>query len=107
MLWDLNDGKHLYTLGGNDVINALAFSPNRYWLCAAVGPSIKVWDLEDKTVVDELKMDKMDPNAPNSKKSLPQCTSLAWSGDGQNLFAGMFLLKLVMLEFFIAYFRLH
>uniref|UniRef100_A0A915P1X8 Small ribosomal subunit protein RACK1 n=1 Tax=Meloidogyne floridensis TaxID=298350 RepID=A0A915P1X8_9BILA len=37
MLWDLNEGKHLYTLGGNDVINALAFSPNRYWLCAAVG----------------------------------------------------------------------
>lgn len=43
MLWDLNEGKHLYTLDGNDVINALCFSPNRYWLCAAVGPSIKIW----------------------------------------------------------------
>jgi guanine nucleotide-binding protein subunit beta-2-like 1 protein len=46
MLWDLNEGKHLYTLSGNDVINALAFSPNRYWLSAAVGPVIKIWDLE-------------------------------------------------------------
>uniref|UniRef100_A0A915NSS3 Small ribosomal subunit protein RACK1 n=1 Tax=Meloidogyne floridensis TaxID=298350 RepID=A0A915NSS3_9BILA len=44
-------------LGENDVINALAFSPNRYWLCAAVGPVVKIWDLEDKTAVDELKLD--------------------------------------------------
>src|SRR6218665_1072134 len=44
MLWDLNEGKHLYTLdGAGDTINALCFSPNRYWLCAATGPSIKIW----------------------------------------------------------------
>merc|ERR1712066_284578 len=30
----------------NDTIHSLTFSPNRYWLCAASGPSIKVWDLE-------------------------------------------------------------
>merc|ERR1712048_930003 len=33
-------GKDLYTLDGTDIINALCFSPNRYWLCAATGPSI-------------------------------------------------------------------
>ena len=43
MLWDLNEGKHLYTLEGGDIINALTFSPNRYWLCAATGASIKIW----------------------------------------------------------------
>lgn len=43
MLWDLNEGKHLYTLESGDTINALCFSPNRYWLCAATGPSIKIW----------------------------------------------------------------
>lgn len=43
MLWDLNDGKHLYTLTGGDVINALVFSPNRYWLCAATGQAVKIW----------------------------------------------------------------
>jgi WD40 repeat protein len=43
MLWDLNDGKHLHTLEHNDIITALCFSPNRYWLCAAFGPSIKIW----------------------------------------------------------------
>jgi len=85
MLWDLNEGKHLYTLNGNDIINALAFSPNRYWLCAAVGPVIKIWDLEDKKAIDELK-----PEIINSAKSgaAPQCISLAWSQDGQTLYAG-------------------
>ena len=43
MLWDLNENKHLYTLDGGNMINALTFSPNRYWLCAATGGSIKIW----------------------------------------------------------------
>merc|ERR1711881_243593 len=30
MLWDLNDGKHLYTLDHVYTIHALTFSPNRY-----------------------------------------------------------------------------
>jgi WD40 repeat protein len=43
MLWDLNEEKHLYTLEHKGIINALCFSPNRYWLCAATGSSIKIW----------------------------------------------------------------
>ena len=30
MLWDLNEGKHLYTLENAEIINSLVFSPNRY-----------------------------------------------------------------------------
>ncbi|MBN3281758.1 RACK1 kinase, partial [Polyodon spathula] len=85
MLWDLNEGKHLYTLDGGDTINALCFSPNRYWLCAATGPSIKIWDLEGKIIVDELRQEVI---STSSKAEPPQCTSLAWSADGQTLFAG-------------------
>jgi guanine nucleotide-binding protein subunit beta-2-like 1 protein len=85
MLWDLNEDKHLYTLDHSDTINALCFSPNRYWLCAATGPSIKIWDLEGKNMVDELKQEVI---GINSKAEPPQCTSMAWSADGQTLFAG-------------------
>merc|ERR1712014_290993 len=75
MLWDLNDGKHLYTLDHADTINALCFSPNRYWLCAATGPSIKIWDLESKNMVEELK-----PEVPgNSSKAGPPNVCL-WLG---------------------------
>lgn len=35
MLWDLAEGKRLYSLDAGDIIHALTFSPNRYWLCAA------------------------------------------------------------------------
>ena len=54
MLWDLNDGKHLYSLEAGDVVNALVFSPNRYWLCAATASGIKIFDLESKSIVDDL-----------------------------------------------------
>lgn len=50
MLWDLNDGKHLYSLEAGDIVNALVFSPNRYWLCAATAGCIKIFDLESKCV---------------------------------------------------------
>ncbi len=84
MLWDLNDGKHLYTLENQDPINSLCFSPNRYWLCAASGPCINVWDLESKNLVVEAK-----PDVPGTAKAdPPQCLSMAWSADGQTLFAG-------------------
>ena len=73
MLWDLNVGKHLYTLDHADTINALCFSPNRYWLCAAAGPSIRIWDLESKNMVEELR-----PELPgNSQSDPPQCLSMA------------------------------
>ncbi|PIK53564.1 putative guanine nucleotide-binding protein subunit beta-2-like 1 [Apostichopus japonicus] len=82
---DLNEGKHLYTLEGGDIINALCFSPNRYWLCAAAGPCIKIWDLENKTTVEELKQDVFTVEA-RVRSSQP--SDLAWSSDGQTLFAG-------------------
>ena len=85
MLWDLNDGKHLDTLDHNDIINALCFSPNRYWLCTAFGPSIKIWDLESKKMVEELRPEVV---SQTSKAEPPQCLSLTWSIDGQTLFAG-------------------
>ena len=30
MLWDLNEGKHLYSLEANAIIHSMVFSPNRY-----------------------------------------------------------------------------
>ncbi len=54
MLWDLAEGKCLYSLDAGDIINALCFSPNRYWLVAATQQCIEIWDLESKSVADEL-----------------------------------------------------
>ena len=87
MLWDLNDGKHLYSLDANGIINSLCFSPNRYWLCAATGSGIKIWDLESKKLVENITLEQ-EGETSAKKAQLPQCISLAWSADGQTLFAG-------------------
>merc|ERR1719364_132875 len=89
MLWDLNEGKRLYSLPceQGDIIHALCFSPNRYWLCAATDIGIRIWDLEGKGIVDELKLDLPVPEI-NSKALPVSCVSLAWSSDGNTLFAG-------------------
>ena len=105
MLWDLNEGKHLYSLEAGDIINALTFSPNRYaprnlsgpesdvfgrthryWLCAATSTCIKIFDLESKSIVDELKPEG--GQAGGALPTNPEAISLAWSADGQTLFAG-------------------
>jgi len=82
MLWDVNDGKHLYSLDAGSTVNAMSFSPKNYWLVAATETSIKVWDLENKNVLDELA--STDP----PKCGIPWCVSLSWSADGNTLFAG-------------------
>lgn len=52
MLWDLAEGKRLYSLDAGDIIHALCFSPNRYWLCAATQSCIKVGRLSASSFVD-------------------------------------------------------
>merc|ERR1711906_104496 len=89
MLWDLNEGKRLYSLPceQGDIIHSLCFSPNRYWLCAGTDTGIRIWDLEGKGIVDELKLE-LPVRDPKSKALPTSCISLAWSSDGNTLFAG-------------------
>ncbi|KAH8935483.1 hypothetical protein BDL97_17G030100 [Sphagnum fallax] len=86
MLWDLAEGKRLYSLDAGDNINASCFSPNRYWLVAATQQCIKIWNLESKSVVDELSPEFQFV----SKKAQVStyCISLNWSADGSTLYSG-------------------
>ncbi|KMZ56137.1 Guanine nucleotide-binding protein subunit beta-like protein [Zostera marina] len=83
LLWDLTEGRMLYTLDAGSIVHALCFSPNRYWLCAATEQCVKVWDLESKTVVQDLKVE-----TTAGKNQTLYCTSLAWTSDGSTLFTG-------------------
>jgi len=87
-VWDLNEGKELASGSRHDAgstINAMCFSPNRYWLCAGTDTGIKIWDLESKSEVVSLTKNEADfqPQTPD-----PHCISLAWSADGSVLYAG-------------------
>ncbi|KAF6163521.1 hypothetical protein GIB67_002526 [Kingdonia uniflora] len=83
LLWDLAEGKKLYSLDAGAIIHALCFSPNRYWLCAATQDCVRIWDLESKTIVASL---TAEPLAGCNK--MLYCTSLSWSADGSTLFTG-------------------
>jgi len=89
MLWDLNEGKHLYSLEAGDNINALVFSPNRYWLCAATASCIKIFDLcvllplarssFSRSVADQVSLSPLPPllSLARTSSSPPPLDSLA------------------------------
>ncbi|CAN0512288.1 unnamed protein product, partial [Scytosiphon promiscuus] len=56
-----------------------------YWLCAATTAGIKIWDLESKVVVDELRPDFPEVSAT---AIVPYCTCLCWSNNGSILYSG-------------------
>jgi len=88
-LWDLNEGKHLYSLedpASKDQINCLSFSPNHYWLVAGTDSAVLVWDLETKQVICSLSLSSY--GSEFGAKKNPRCMSLSWSTDGSILFAG-------------------
>ncbi|KAI3667472.1 hypothetical protein L6452_42531 [Arctium lappa] len=45
-----------YSLESALIIHAHCFSPNRYRLCEAIESNIKIWDLESKSIVVDLKV---------------------------------------------------
>ena len=84
MVWSLAEKTPVVNIDIKDEIFAFAFSPNRYWLVAATASGIQILDLHNNTVVEELKPEF----AGYTKAAEPHAISLAWSADGQNLFAG-------------------
>merc|ERR1711927_39513 len=91
-VWNLSNCKlRTNLIGHGGYINAVTVSPNGS-LCASGGKDgvAMLWDLKGKGIVDELKLDSVDmPTADIKSKALPvSCISLAWSADGDTLFAG-------------------
>ncbi|ORZ03759.1 guanine nucleotide-binding protein subunit beta-2-like 1 [Syncephalastrum racemosum] len=82
-LWDLNEGKALYSFDAGVEVHTIAFSPSRYWLCAGTQSSIKVWDLEKQELLDDLR-----PTADAGAQTSTPCLSVAFSPDGSTLFTG-------------------
>lgn len=60
-LWDLESSSFLECLEAGSPIQQLAFSPNRYWLCAATDEGVKIWDLEKKTLEADIRLERYQP----------------------------------------------
>lgn len=79
-LWEVNNGEPLFKINVDAPINQIAFSPNRFWMCVATEKTLRVYDLESKSVIVEL--------APETSVKSPECTCIAWSADGDTLYSG-------------------
>eukprot|EP01083_Nonionella_stella_P273042 926193_1 len=90
-LWDIEQGKLLTTLStssGGLQINCIIFSPNRYWVCLAIGNTIEIWDLETKGLIGVLKITQsLFQSVMNSRKITNICNCIQWSYDGKTLYA--------------------
>jgi len=85
MMWNLNERSHMFSLNAVSTINALEFSPHKYWLAVGTDDRIRIFDLDTQSVIYDL----TDFTAAKSYgKRKPPCTSLAWSADGRFLYAG-------------------
>jgi guanine nucleotide-binding protein subunit beta-2-like 1 protein len=83
-LFDINEMRPLYDLGtAGEPITALTFSPIRYWLSVAAGNKITVFNLENHEIVTELI-----PLLEDGVPAKTEATCLAWSADGNILYAG-------------------
>jgi len=89
-LWDLGESSSnpLHVLDAGEEIHTLVFSPNRYWLCAASGSSIKIFDLEHKKLLQSLTPPEESEDVEGKSSAKPKCLCLAWSQDGQTLYSG-------------------
>lgn len=80
-LWDVNSGTCLFDINAESLINQIAFSPTRFWMCVATSKNVDVYDLQTKSKIVELVSEV-------STKKPPKCTCVAWSADGNTLYTG-------------------
>jgi len=111
-LWDIENMQMMSTLYATKPIQDLLFCPNRYWLIAANGAKINIWDLETKDCVAEIfghqmpdvellcdgtliekihsgpKIKQRRSKRKRTRRMLIKPNCLRFSCDGKNLFVG-------------------
>ncbi|UYV60680.1 GNB2L1 [Cordylochernes scorpioides] len=83
LMWDTTEHKCLTMMDNNESVESLAINPTKNFMSSTCGPAIKLWDLDHKTLVDEIR-----PEVTASRSLQPDFISQAWSTDGTTLYAG-------------------
>jgi guanine nucleotide-binding protein subunit beta-2-like 1 protein len=101
-LFDVPEGKFLYSLAAGDIVNSLVFSPNHFWLAAATDSGLKIFCLNQKKVIHDIKYQPHDleeevvvpvsgDEVQEKKKKppkIPKCETVTFCADGTYLYAG-------------------
>lgn len=99
MLWDIENiekGEREFVLNHNKSVVAMSFSPVRRWLAVAHSDVVKMWDLNDNSVLTEFKItNTLDGKEDNACCPVTLWVFLSsvllfrafrqWDADGENL----------------------
>jgi len=89
IMWDLVSGNRLAEADVEVPINVVLFAPQKYWVVLGTEHGIKVWDIQSRLFIADIKATPLDPVQILEKSTAPiACTSLAWNKSGNLLFAG-------------------
>ncbi|KAL9647559.1 hypothetical protein ABK040_006915 [Willaertia magna] len=83
-VYDLTTKGFLYNWFEKEKINALCYSPIRYWLCYATEKFIKIFDLESKKIIAKVRPEE--DELIGKKVDKLECLSLTFSNDSTLLF---------------------
>jgi guanine nucleotide-binding protein subunit beta-2-like 1 protein len=89
VMWSVRNGSIQFSESAPGAVNAVAVCPTRAWICAACYEGIAIWDMEARTLIDNV-VPKW-PVLENQKRPPgrnPDCTAIAWPDDGSVLYAG-------------------
>lgn len=87
-MWNIKTGQKVISFTAPQVVNAIAASPSRAWICAATYEGIAVWDIQNKTQIDLVQPNFPELGTKRHEGRTPDCTSICWSNDGSVLYAG-------------------
>jgi guanine nucleotide-binding protein subunit beta-2-like 1 protein len=94
ILWDLKEGKELFTIEAGEPVMSIAFNPKQCSLAATTTKSVRVYDIESKSLKAEIKIAEPRVESPmcgaeftsSLKEVMP--TAICWSPDGKIIYIG-------------------
>jgi len=88
-IWNLVEGKHLEDIDAESPVNVVLFTTKYYWLVIGTDTGIKVYDLPAKKFIERYEVaTEAYSGKKNKAPTTVGCTSLVFSKDQQNLYAG-------------------
>jgi guanine nucleotide-binding protein subunit beta-2-like 1 protein len=92
MLWQINDGEYMKQIPIGSPIFDIAFSPQRFWIAIATETRTKVYDLTTSEFILDYEPERLnltdEKKEPGKKLKSFATTSVAWSKNGNLLYAG-------------------
>lgn len=88
LIWQIADGEFVKQIKIGSPINDIAFSPQKFWIAIGTEEHTIVYDLTTNDKILEYTPQRIDGTEPGKQPKSFATTSVAWSKNGNFLYAG-------------------